>query len=117
MLRQTRRTFVEELDFRTSVGYGEGPGSRERLGLLGGGVSAVVTDIGILEPDPQSCELVLTHTHPGKSVDDARTATGWALRVSDAVRATEAPTEVELAALRSLRYADEEWAGLGGGGA
>jgi glutaconate CoA-transferase subunit B len=117
MLRQTRRTFVEELDFRTSVGYGEGPGSRERLGLLGGGVSAVVTDIGILEPDPQSCELVLTHTHPGKSVDDARTATGWALRVSDAVSATEAPTEVELAALRSLRYADEEWAGLGGGGA
>lgn len=116
MLRQTRRTFVEELDFRTSVGYGEGPGSRERLGLLGGGVSAVVTDIGILEPDPHSCELVLTHTHPGKSVDDARTATGWALRVSAAVRATEAPTEVELAALRSLRYADEEWAGLGGGG-
>jgi glutaconate CoA-transferase, subunit B len=116
MLRQTRRTFVEQLDFRTSVGFGEGPGSRERLGLRGGGVSAVVTDIGILEPDPQSCELVLTHTHPGKSVDDARTATGWALRVSDAVRATEAPTAVELAALRSLRYADEEWAGLGGGG-
>ena len=46
-----------------------------------------------------------------------RDSTGWALRVSDAVRATEAPTEVELAALRSLRYADEEWAGLGGGGA
>lgn len=117
MLRQTRRTFVEQLDFRTSVGYGEGPGSRERLGLLGGGVSAVVTDIGILEPDPESCELVLTHTHPGKSVDDARAATGWALRVSHALRTTEAPTEVELAALRSLRYADEEWTGLRGGAA
>jgi glutaconate CoA-transferase subunit B len=115
MLRQTRRSFVEQLDFRTSVGFGEGPGSRERLGLLGGGVSAVVTDIGILEPDPQSCELVLTHTHPGKSVDDAREATGWALRVSDAVRATDAPTDAELTALRSLRHADEEWAGLPGG--
>jgi glutaconate CoA-transferase, subunit B len=114
MLRQTPRTFVEQLDFRTSVGYGEGPGSRECLGLLGGGVSAVVTDIGILEPDPQTCELVLTHTHPGKSVDDATRATGWALRVSDAVRETEAPTGTELAALRSLRYADEEWGGLPG---
>jgi glutaconate CoA-transferase subunit B len=117
MLRQTPRTFVEQLDFRTSVGYGEGPGSRERLGLLGGGVSAVVTDIGILEPDSQSCELVLTHTHPGKCVDDARRATAWALRVSDAIRETAAPTVTELAALRSLRYADEEWGGLPGGAA
>jgi glutaconate CoA-transferase subunit B len=117
MLRQTPRTFVQQLDFRTSVGFGEGLGSRERLGLLGGGVSAVVTDLGILEPDPQSCELVLTHTHPGTTVVDATAATGWALRVSEAVRATEAPTPTELAALRSLRYADEEWAGLPGGAA
>jgi glutaconate CoA-transferase subunit B len=110
MLRQTRRTFVEELDFRTSVGYGEGRGSRERLGLLGGGVSAVVTDLGILEPDPATCELVVTHIHPGSSTDDIRAATAWALKISPDVRTTDPPTDAELTALRSLRYADEEWA-------
>jgi glutaconate CoA-transferase subunit B len=115
MLRQTRRTFVETLDFRTSVGYGEGRGSRERLGLLGGGVSAVVTDLGILEPDPATCELVVTHIHPGSSMDDIRAATAWALKISPRVRTTDPPTDAELTALRSLRYADEEWAGLSAG--
>jgi glutaconate CoA-transferase subunit B len=115
MLRQTRRTFVEALDFRTSVGYGEGRGSRERLGLLGGGVTAVVTDIGILEPDPETCELVLTHVHSGKTAAEATEATGWTLRVSDEIPTTHPPTTEELTALRSLRYADEEWAGLPGG--
>ena len=66
ILKQSRRTFVETLDFRTSVGFGDGPGSRERLGLTGGGVSAVITDLGELEPDPESCELTLTRVHPGR---------------------------------------------------
>jgi glutaconate CoA-transferase subunit B len=108
MLRQTQRTFVQTLDFRTSVGFGDGPGSRERLGLTGGGVRAVVTDLGILEPDATTCELVLTRLHPGSTVDDARAATGWQLRVSDAVHPTDPPTDAELAALRALRYRDEE---------
>jgi glutaconate CoA-transferase subunit B len=108
MLRQTQRAFVRTLDFRTSVGFGEGPGTRGRLGLLGGGVSAVVTDLGILEPDPATCELVLTHIHPGITVDAARAATGWDLEVSDSVRTTEPPTHAELAALRSLQFAGEE---------
>jgi glutaconate CoA-transferase subunit B len=115
MLRQTTRAFVKTLDFRTSVGFGEGPGTRERLGLLGGGVTAVVTDLGILEPDPVTCELVLTHIHPGSIVEDARAATGWDLKVSDSVRTTEPPTEVELAALRSLQFAGEETAPQGHG--
>lgn len=116
ILRQTTRTFVNVLDFRTSVGYGEGAGSRERLGLLGGGVTAVVTNLGILEPDPVTCELAVTHVHPGSSIDDMRAATEWPLKSSEGVRTTQAPTATELAALRSLRYADEEWAGLSGGG-
>ena len=53
MLRQTRRTFVERLDFRSSVGHGDGPGSRARLGASGAGVTAVVTDLGVLEPIPR----------------------------------------------------------------
>src|SRR5262249_59715659 len=35
ILKQSPRTFVERLDFRTSVGFGDGPGTREQPGLRG----------------------------------------------------------------------------------
>ena len=107
MLRQTPRAFVEKLDFRTSVGYGDGPGFRERHGLRGAGVTVVVTDLGILEPDPVSCELVLTSLHPGVTADEARAATAWPLAVADDVSSGEPPTDRELTALRALKTSIE----------
>jgi glutaconate CoA-transferase subunit B len=107
MLRQSPRAFVEQLDFRTSVGYGDGPGSRERLGLPGAGVTVVVTDLGVLEPDPATCELTLTSLHPGVSVEDAVAATAWRLRLADDVATSDAPTTAELTALRSLKTSIE----------
>jgi glutaconate CoA-transferase, subunit B len=103
MLRQTTRTFVDQLDFRTSVGHGDGPGYRERLGLPGAGVTVVVTDLGVLEPDPDTCELTLTQLHPGISAEAAVEATGWPLRVAVELGTVEPPTPLELTALRGLR--------------
>jgi glutaconate CoA-transferase, subunit B len=102
IVRQSPRAFVEKVDFVTSVGHGNGPGERERLGLRGKGPTKVITDLGILEPDPETKELVLTHVHPGISPEQAREATGWALRVADELRTTEPPTDDELSALRAL---------------
>jgi glutaconate CoA-transferase, subunit B len=96
------RTFVPRLDFRTTVGYGDGPGDRERLGFRGRGPTAVVTDLGVLEPDPHTCELTLSQIHPGVAVDDVREATGWDLQVSDALEITPPATDDELSALREL---------------
>jgi glutaconate CoA-transferase subunit B len=107
MLRQTRRAFVEQLDFRTSVGYGDGPGSRERLGLPGAGVTVVVTDLGVLEPDAETCELTLTSLHPGIAVQDAVAATAWPLRIANDLAQGEAPSDAELTALRALRTSVE----------
>jgi glutaconate CoA-transferase subunit B len=90
VVRQSPRAFVEELDFRSSSG--------ER-------VSAVITDLGILEPDPETRELVLTHLQPGATVDEATAATGWPLRIADDVAVVAAPTDDELAALRALEVA------------
>ena len=111
MLRQTPRTFVERLDFRTTVGFGDGPGSRERLGFSGAGVTAVVTDLGILEPDPETSELTLTTLHPGVDADSVRSATGWDLRVADEVVTAEPPTGDELRGLRALRSAADKASG------
>lgn len=102
VMRQSRRAFVERVDFVTSFGFGRGPGERERLGLRGRGPAKVITDLGILEPDPVSCELTLTAVHPGTTVDDVRSATGWQLRVAADLTITEPPTARELAVLRGL---------------
>jgi glutaconate CoA-transferase subunit B len=96
------RTFVERLDFLTTVGHGDGPGARERLGFRGRGPTAVITDLGVLAPDPASKELTLTEIHPGVDVGDVREATGWDLRVSEDLQTTEPPTDEELSALREL---------------
>jgi glutaconate CoA-transferase subunit B len=96
------RTFVPELDFRTTVGFGAGPGDRGRLGFRGRGPTAVITDLGVLEPDPASCELTLTQIHPGVEVEQVREATGWELRVTEEPRRTPPPSEAELTALREL---------------
>ncbi len=86
MLRHTSRAFVSALDFTTSVGDN---------------VRVVVTDLGILEP--VDGELTLVALHPGATLEQARAATGWELRVSDPLPETEPPTPAELGALRALR--------------
>jgi glutaconate CoA-transferase, subunit B len=96
------RTFVERLDFCTTVGYGDGPGSRERLGFRGAGPTAVITDLGVLEPDPQTKVLRLTQVHEGVGVEQVAAATGWQLEVAADLKTTEPPTADELAALREL---------------
>jgi glutaconate CoA-transferase subunit B len=98
----TGRTLVPELDFRTTVGYGDGPGFRERLGFSGRGPTAVITNLGVLEPDPETKELVLAAVHPGVEVDQVRAETGWELKVADELTETEPPSNEELTALREL---------------
>ncbi|MFR9780095.1 CoA-transferase subunit beta [Micromonospora sp. MS34] len=102
VVRQSLRTFIDRVDFVTSVGYGSGPGDRERLRLRGGGPRVVITDLGILEPDPRTCELTLTRLHPGVTVERARAATGWDLAVAGDLATVEPPTGAELAVLRAL---------------
>ena len=103
--RQTRNRFVDRVDFVTSVGHGAGGDERRRLGLRGGGPTAVITDLGVLEPDPVTRELVLTRVHPGVSTSDAQAATGWELRVAATLEETHPPTEEELCVLRELEVA------------
>jgi glutaconate CoA-transferase, subunit B len=103
IMRQSPRSFVERLDFRTSVGYGVAPGDRKRLGMPGRGPTIVITDLGVLRPDPESCELTLTQVHPGVTVERAREQTGWRLAVSDDLEETQPPSEEELRELRELR--------------
>ena len=105
IMRQSRRAFVERCDFRSSFGFGEGKGDRERLGLRGAGPQVVITDLGVLRPDPDSCEFVMAALHPGVTRDRCREETGWPLNFVAALVETDAPTERELVTLRALQAA------------
>lgn len=94
-----KRRFPEKLDFRTSAGFLGGRRERDAAGLRGSGMLAVVTDLGLMEPD-ESGEMVLTALHPGATVEQAITNTGWALKVAPELRATPPPSAEELRILR-----------------
>jgi glutaconate CoA-transferase subunit B len=104
ILKQNKRTFVEKLHFVTSAGHGEATRGKP---LQGRGPTVVITDLGILEPDPETLEFTLVALHPGVTVEQARAATGWSLKVAAHVETTPEPTALELAALREL-YARTE---------
>lgn len=107
MLRQSAKSFVDKLPFVTSVGFGSGPGDRRRFGLTGAGPMVVITDLGLLEPDPDTKELVLTNIHPNIKVQKVIESTGWKLRIAEKLEVTEPPTATELEAIRSLVSAGE----------
>ncbi len=94
-----KRRFPEKVDFRTSAGFLCHRKEREAARLRGTGPQAVVTDIGILQPD-ENGELILTALHPTKTVEDAKANTGWELRIANNLRYTEPPSEKELTILR-----------------
>jgi glutaconate CoA-transferase subunit B len=85
IIRQSPRTFVGELDFKSSLGAGD---------------QVVITDLGVLRRDR---ELVLEAVHPGVTLDQAREATGWELAVADDLRTTDPPSAEELRLLRELK--------------
>jgi glutaconate CoA-transferase subunit B len=103
VVRQSSRSFVERVDFVTSVGYGSGPGDRERLGLTGAGPQKIITDLGVLEPDPVTFEFTLTGLFPGVSATAAQERTGWDLAVAANPEIIAEPSPAELDALRNLQ--------------
>ena len=94
-----KRRFPEKVDFQTSAGFLGGRSEREAAHLCGGGPQAVVTDLGILEPD-ETGELVLTALHPGMTVEQCLANTGWDLQVNGPLHVTEPPKVEELRILR-----------------
>ena len=94
-----KRRFPEVVHFRTSAGFLDGRSARDAAGLRGAGPQAVVTDLGILEPD-ENGELTLTALHPGKTVEQVKENTGWDIKIAPNLLSTDPPSEDELRLLR-----------------
>ena len=102
VMKASPRSFVAQLDFRTSAGFLDGGDARDSSPVRGAGPQKVITDVGILTPVMGSNELTLTALFPEATVETARAAVGWPLSVAAEIEALAPPTEVELAALRAL---------------
>jgi glutaconate CoA-transferase subunit B len=102
VLKQSPRTFVPKLDFVTTAGFFEGHGRRARSGAPGAGPQVVITDLGVLKPEPGTDELVLVARYENVAVGEVLSATGWPLKVADPVEVVAPPTDDELRILRDL---------------
>tara|TARA_R110001583_G_scaffold45917_2_gene144302 strand:- start:4643 stop:5431 length:789 start_codon:yes stop_codon:yes gene_type:complete len=102
-VKHSKRTFVNAVDFITTVGFGRDGKARDNVPNIGRGPSVVITDLCILKPDPQTKELVVTSLHPNVTRDEVIAATGWAVRFADALATTPAPSSEELEVLRALK--------------
>ena len=102
-MRQSARSFVETIDFRTSPGNLGGAEEAERIrregGWLGRGPTVVVTDLGIYRFDDRG-EMRLESLHPGASIDEVQATIGWEIAVADYLGATPPPTAEELRLIR-----------------
>lgn len=107
VMPQSRRAFVERLDFLTSTGHGDGGDYRARLGMTAIGPAKVITDLCVMEPDAVTRELTVTSLHPGVTREQVIAATGWQIQFAAGIAETLAPTEEELAVLRQLRQETE----------
>jgi len=103
IVKQSKRTFVEKLDFVTSVGFLSGGNAREAAGLRGKGPVAVITDLCILRPDATTRELTVASIHPGVERDTISANTSWRIQFAEDCGQTPAPTAQELETLRDLK--------------
>ena len=94
-----KRRFPARVDFQTSIGFLSGGDARKKTGVRGGGPEAVVTNLGLLQPNEEG-ELVLTALHPGVTFERVKENTGWDLKQSEACMVTEPPNPEELRILR-----------------
>ncbi|GCE16802.1 CoA-transferase subunit beta [Dictyobacter kobayashii] len=108
VMRQNRRTFVEQVDFITSFGYGRGGDHRQQLGITTLGPTLVVTDLCLLRPEPGTHELIVTSLHQRVTREEVVRNTGWPIRFAPVVEQTQPPTIDELTILRELHARTEQ---------
>jgi glutaconate CoA-transferase, subunit B len=96
------RRFVERVDFVTSPGHLGGGDAREKAGLISSGPSTVVTDLALLDFEPESRRMRLRALQPGVTVEDVRARTGFELLVHPELSELPPPDEEELRILREL---------------
>ena len=102
-MAQSRRSFVAELGFVTSMGHGRTGRERRGLGIPAKGPTRLITDLCIFEPDAETMEMTVTSLHPGVTREAIQENTGWPVRFASGAGETPAATREELDVLRDIQ--------------
>jgi glutaconate CoA-transferase, subunit B len=102
IMAQSKRSFVDKLDFVTSIGHVSGGDSRRKLGVTTKGPTKLITDLALFAPDPETKEMTVVSIHPGVTREQIQENTGWPVQFAAKVDETAAPTAKELEVLRDL---------------
>jgi glutaconate CoA-transferase subunit B len=102
IMAQGKRSFVDKLDFVTSIGHVTGGDSRTKLGVKTRGPTKLITDLAMFEPDPETKEMTVVSIHPGVTREQILENSGWKIAFAVKVAETPPPTSRELEVLREL---------------
>ena len=98
---QDRRRFVENLDFLTTPGWLQGGVTRVRAGLAPDtGPYRVITDMALMDFEPESKRMRVISIHPGFSFADVQEKCGFELLCAEKLLETMPPSASELQVLR-----------------
>ena len=106
-VRHSKRTFVKDVDFITTLGFGRDGQGRKGKSTLGKGPTLVISDLCILKPEEETNELIVVSLHPGVTKHQVIDATGWDIRFADTLQTTDEPTSSEIEVLRELKRVTE----------
>lgn len=102
VMKHDAKKFVEKLDFLTTPGYLTGHGAREAAGLPANtGPHRVITDLCVFDFATETKRMRVKSLHPGKTLDQVRAATGFALEACDPLGTTVEPNVEQLHILRT----------------
>lgn len=103
MAKQSKREFVEKVDFLTTPGYLNGPGAREKAGLAKGtGPYRIITSLGVYGFNDKSKELELRSLNPGVKVDEVKSNSSFDILMPDKIADSPVPDAEYLKILRGI---------------
>ncbi len=108
IVSQSKRGFVEKLDFLTSYGHGRGGAARQEMGFTTKGPTFLFTDLAIWQPEPKTREFTVVSLHAGVMRGQMAETVGWEIRYAEHVDETPVPSVEELAVLRELHARTED---------
>jgi glutaconate CoA-transferase subunit B len=95
-------SFVDKVDFVTTMGLRNQAGTRKELGLRGGGPDVVVTNLCVFDFDEATMIMRLKSLHPGVTVQDVLDNTGFEPVIPAKIQETAPPSEEEIHIVRTV---------------
>ena len=100
---QSKRTFVDKVDFLTTPGFLDGPGAREKAGLARGtGPYRVITQLALFGFDDKSKRMKLLSLHPGVTLEEVKYNCSFDIIVPEKYATSPEPSDHDLELLRKV---------------